>query len=407
MNKITEHYFTKYYKIASGISSKPKQAGHGFPFVSFSTVFNNYFLPTTIPDLMDTSEQERETYSVKEGDVFLTRTSETFDELAMSCVALKDYSDTTFSGFVKRLRPKQEAKGVIYAKYLGFYLRSYLFRKTITNHSIQTLRASFNEDIFSFLKLYLPDYEQQVKIGDFLYLLEKKITLNNLLNIELDNVARTLYDYWFTQFDFPDDNGNPYKTSGGAMKWNEKLKQKVPAKWEVKSLGDFLDITRGSIITEKTTEPGEIKVVAAGVTFSYLHSTPNRPCNTITVSSSGANAGYLNFWHEEIYASDCITVRGKTDIDTILAYKFLQRMQGVLMGKSIGSAQPHVYPSDIATMLICEIPQRLKDKITPIMLNINTQIAINKRENEELTTLRDFLLPLLTNGQVTLSASKD
>ncbi len=105
MTKLRKHKFAELYEMSSGISSKPHQAGHGSPFVSFTTVFNNYFLPDELPDKMDTSAAEQETYSVKAGDVFLTRTSETLKELGMSCVAVKDYPAATYSGFLKRLRP--------------------------------------------------------------------------------------------------------------------------------------------------------------------------------------------------------------------------------------------------------------------------------------------------------------
>src|SRR2546421_246072 len=107
MSNFRWYQFDELYKMSSGISSTPAQAGHGSSFVSFSTVFNNYFLPDNLKDLMNTSEQEQEIYSVKKGDILLTRTSETIDELGMSSVALKDYPKATFSGFVKRLRPLQ------------------------------------------------------------------------------------------------------------------------------------------------------------------------------------------------------------------------------------------------------------------------------------------------------------
>ena len=183
MSKITKYPFADLYDMSSGISSKKEQAGHGAPFVSFGTVFNNYFLPEELPDLMDTSEKEQEIYSVKRGDILITRTSETIDELAMSCVATKDYPHATYSGFTKRLRPKTE--GIAYSKYMAFYLRGYLFRKAVTNNAFMTLRASFNEDIFSFLDLYLPQYNQQIKIGDLLYKIEQKIQLNKKINDNL------------------------------------------------------------------------------------------------------------------------------------------------------------------------------------------------------------------------------
>lgn len=185
MSKLRNYKFSKLYEMSSGISSKPEQAGHGAPFVSFGTVFNNHFLPDTLPDLMDTSDSEKEIYSVKEGDVFLTRTSETLDELGMSSVAVKDYPKASYSGFVKRLRPTQT--GITYHKFMAFYLRSKLFRKTMNNNAIMTLRASLNEQIFSYLDLILPPYTEQVKIGDLFYKISQKIELNNKINAELES----------------------------------------------------------------------------------------------------------------------------------------------------------------------------------------------------------------------------
>lgn len=183
MSKLKKYKLSDLYTMSSGLSSTKEQAGHGMPFISFSTIFNNYFLPDKIDDLMSVSDKELESYSVKKGDVFLTRTSETVDELAMSCVSLKDYDNTTFSGFVKRLRPKKD--GIVYEKYIAFYLRSPYFRQVIKNNTIMTLRASFNEDIFSFIEIYLPEYKEQIRIGDLLYSIEKKINNNKGINDNL------------------------------------------------------------------------------------------------------------------------------------------------------------------------------------------------------------------------------
>ena len=201
MSNLKTYKFSDLYKMSSGISSNPEQAGHGSQFVSFKTVFNNYFLPDNLTEFMDISEKEKEIYSIKKGDIFLTRTSETLDELGMSCVAVKDYPASSFSGFLKRLRPTQD--DITYDKFMAFYLRSDLFRKTMTNNSIMTLRASLNEQIFSYLELVVPDFNEQKKAGDFLYSISAKIEINNRINTELEAMAKTLYDYWFVQFDFP------------------------------------------------------------------------------------------------------------------------------------------------------------------------------------------------------------
>ena len=144
---------------------------------------------------MEVSEKEQKIYSIKKGDILITRTSETVDELAMSCVALKDYPQATYSGFVKRLRPKTE--GIVYDRFMAFFLRSKYFRKVIECNTIMTLRASFNEDIFSFLDLYLPDYETQKRIGDLLYHMERKRENNAQIN---DNLEAMLTAVFFNTF---------------------------------------------------------------------------------------------------------------------------------------------------------------------------------------------------------------
>ena len=242
MSKITKYALSDLYDMSSGISSKKEQAGHGAPFVSFGTVFNNYFLPEELPDLMDTNEKEQQIYSIKTGDVLITRTSETIDELAMSCVAVKDYPKATYSGFTKRLRPKRE--GIAYPKYMAFYFRSALFRKAVTNNAFMTLRASFNEDIFTFLDVYLPDYDEQVRIGDMLYNIECKIQKNKEINDYLEEMAKTLYDYWFVQFEFPDENGNPYKSTGGKMSRTKDFGL-APCGWKFGNLYDIAEFING------------------------------------------------------------------------------------------------------------------------------------------------------------------
>jgi len=398
MSKLNKHKFSDLYEISSGISSKPKQAGHGAPFLSFSTVFNNYFLPEELDEKMDTSPEEQKKYSIKKGDIFLTRTSETLDELGMSSVALKEYPKATYSGFLKRLRPTQN--DVTYHKYLAFYLRAYLFRKSMNYKAVMTLRASLNEKIFSYLDLLLPSYSQQKKIGDFLYSIEEKINLNKKINKEFEKLIKLIYKYWFVQFDFPDENGRPYKSSGGEMVYSQRLGREIPKGWKVCDLEKVAEVKKGDMITSKETNEGKVKVVAAGVDFAYFHSESNRNENTITISSSGANAGYINFWREKIFASDCTTVRGNSDIDTIIIYHFLDLIQNNINSQTKGSAQSHVYPSDIKSLPFLRPENSIKEKFESVVIPLNKKIRNNLIENKKLKELRDWLLPMLVNGQV-------
>lgn len=235
--------------------------------------------------------------------------------------------------------------------------------------------------------------------------IDTKIELNNRINAELEAMAKTLYDYWFVQFDFPDANGKPYKTSGGKMVYNAELKRDVPEGWNFKKIGNYAEVLKGDLITAKEANDGDFKVVAAGVSFSYMHSDFNRLKNTITISGSGANAGFINFWREPIFASDCITVRCKTDVETLLLLNYLRFIQNHILSQATGSAQPHVYPNDIKRLDYVIPTDFLIDDYEKIAIPLNNQIAKNLVENEQLVKLRDWLLPMLMNGQVTIKNS--
>lgn len=258
-------------------------------------------------------------------------------------------------------------------------------------------------DVLKTLQIWLPDLPTQKSIAKVLSDLDAKIELNNKINRELEAMAKTLYDYWFVQFDFPNAEGKPYKSSGGKMVYNQELKREIPEGWEVKKLGDYAAIKKGTLITENTADStGNVKVVSAGIDFSYFHSEANYLANTITISASGANAGFINFWREPIFACDCTTVRGKNTADTLQILGFLKMRQEYLYKQAKGSAQPHVYPKDIEGLLIPISPIEIIEQYGRIVVPHNDRIANNLKQNQHLTALRDWLLPMLMNGQVTV-----
>ena len=421
MSKLHKYAFSDLYDMASGISSTKEQAGHGAPFVSFSTVFNNYFLPDELTDLMDTSEREQETYSIKKGDILITRTSETVDELAMSCVALKDYPKATYSGFVKRLRPK--TTGIAYDKYMGFFLRSKYFRKVINSNTIMTLRASFNEDIFSFLTLYLPDYEEQVKIGDMLYNLEKKIQINRKINDNLEHQLEDIYSYWFTQFDFPDTIGQPYKVAGGAMLWNEKLKREIPSGWDVKSLGELCSFRNGinydkSVAGNKTYRIINVRNISSSSIvldekdldeICLPQKQGDKYCvanDSIIVARSGI-PGATRILHKP---SDntifCGFIICCTPVDKALQYYltfYLKQLEGSSATQTGGSILQNVSQDTLSSLLVPVPPLPLITKFNEVALQTIELIYANTNEINELRNLRNWLLPMLMNGQATVS----
>lgn len=267
--------------------------------------------------------------------------------------------------------------------------------------------CSFPQITFDLLAEYsfpMPELKEQKAIARTISLIDKKVSINKSINQNLEATMKQLYDYWFVQFDFPNEEGKPYKSSGGKMTWSDKMKREIPEGWDVVDASDFANIKRGQIITAKDATIGNVKVVAAGITYSYLNGESNRPKNTITVSGSGANAGYINFWREPIFASDCTTVNCGTEVDTLLCLYGLRLFQNKLFDLAIGAAQPHVYPAHVASIPILVIPQNLKDKISSIFCNSNERTANNLAEIETLSKQRDELLPLLMNGQATVNS---
>lgn len=411
MSKLTKYKFSDLYSMASGISSTKEQAGHGSPFLSFSVVFNNYFVPDTLNDLMDTSEKEKETYSIKSGDIFLTRTSEVVDELAMSCVAVKDYPNATFSGFLKRLRPTQD--NITYPKFMAFYLRSPMFRKTMTNNAVMTLRASLNEAIFSYLELLLPAYSEQKKVGDLLYLLNQKIALNNRINAELEGMAKTLYDYWFVQFDFPDANGKPYKTSGGKMTYNAILKREIPVEWNTSTLWNIAKYTNG-LPMQKYREDSDIylpvikiREMNNGIDADTERARVDIPeaavINDGDVLFSWSATLDVKIWSQGKGALNQHIFKVSSDIypKSFYYFELLNYLKHFKMIADLRkTTMGHITLDHLKQAYICLPPLFLLEEFNSKVHDIFKQHLFLEKENRSLIKLRDWLLPMLMNEQV-------
>ena len=405
MIELKKYKFSDLYEMNSGITSSKEQAGHGAPFVSFSTVFNNYILPDELPDLMDTSEREQKIYSIKKGDILITRTSETLDELAMSSVALKEYPKATYSGFVKRLRPLQT--NITYDKFMAFYLRSPYFRKIIQNNTNMTLRASFNEDIFSYLTILLPEYSIQEKIGDFLYTIYEKIQNNTSLIKKLKEEAELLFNYWFLQFDFPNDKGNPYRASGGEMEWNKELKREIPKGWKTTTIGDITichDAKRVPLSgREREVKKGNIPYYGATGIMDYVDeaifdgdyvlmaedgSVMNKKGNPILQRISG-----------KTWVNNHAHILEPSKLHGCKLLMMLLKDVSVMQIKT-GSIQMKINQENMNKISVLDIPENLIVAINKCLEPIDQEILHLEREILFYSTLRDFYLPMLMTGEI-------
>lgn len=217
------------YEVHNGLSKGRQFFGTGFPFLTFSNVFNNWFLPNELDSLVQTTDKEREACSIKYGDVFITRTSETMNELGMSSVALKDYPDATYNGFTKRLRPFTDK---VLPNYIGYYLRSPKFRGKFMAFSSMTTRASLANDNLLNMEIELPPMDVQKKIATVLSRYDSLIENYQKQIKLLEEAAQRLYKEWFVNLRFPGHE-------------NTKIVDGVPEGWEKKKLEEIADIIMG------------------------------------------------------------------------------------------------------------------------------------------------------------------
>lgn len=373
------------YVSSSGLSKASDQFGYGFPFLSYKDVFNNYYAPEKLNTLVNSTEKDRQKCSVKRGDVFLTRTSETTDELGMSCVALKDYENATFNGFTKRLRPLTEE---IVPEYAAYFFRSSYFRAQCQSLASLITRASLNDGMIRRFKIRFPKEKKcQEKMGKILLTYDSLIENNTKRIRLLEKMAENLYKEWFVRFRFPGHE-------------NVKMVNGLPNGWKKGALYDVCEFKRGKNITSSEMKDGTIPVISAGITPSGFHSHANVYGISITMSSSGANAGYIAVHYSDIWAADCSYIEEASTPYIYYVYELLNNIRSIINNFQRGAAQPHVYPRDINRIKMIIPSEDIRKKANEKIGVIHCQINNLQRQNSLLARQRDLLLPRLMSGKL-------
>lgn len=271
------------------------------------------------------------------------------------------------------------------------------------------------------------DIITQQKIAKVLSDLDAKIELNNKINAELEAMAKLLYDYWFVQFDFPDENGKPYKSSGGKMVWNEELKREVPEGWEVKNLGNIGNFKNG--VNYDPSNPGEIACPIINVRnisstrfflknedldIIYLRESDVRKYSvhsgSIIIARSGipgATRLISDMAENTLYCGFAIHYELENLILKIPVFFFLKSIEQQIQNGSGGTILKNVNQATLNDLKITlpieeNLIKEFNHKIKPLFAKIN----LIQKENQKLSELRDWLLPMLMNGQVVVSDSK-
>lgn len=298
-------------------------------------------------------------------------------------------------------------------KYLKYYLQSEIGQKEIIRNNSGSTVFGISAKTFSNINVYLPDYKNQKLIGNLLYKLDKKIELNNQINAELEAMAKTLYDYWFVQFDFPNADGKPYKSTGGKVVYNEVLKREIPEGWEAKVLSDIANITMGqSPAGSSYNSEGMGTIFFQGSTdFGWLFPTtrqyttePSRMAKKGDILLSvRAPVGTMN-----IAKDDCCIGRGlaalnsKTGSDGFLFYVMQYYKQIFDYRNSEGTTFGSITKDDLYSLPLAYPTSDLLYKYDEIVSQSNKLVFEKGMENIQLEELKEWLLPMLMNGQVTV-----
>ena len=315
-------------------------------------------------------------------------------------------------------------------KYLFAVLRSDYIQKTISNYHVGLVIPHFKKQDLKNLRI--PRLKPSIEsfIGESYLELSKKIEINNKINTDLEAIAKLIYEYWFVQFDFPDDKGKPYKSSGGKMVFNEELKREIPEGWKIGGFDDLGRITGGTTPSKSSPENfsqsngdtpwitprdlslntgnkfitrGEFDVTSEGIREGSLKVMPpgtvlltsRAPIGYVAISrlNTTTNQGFKSIVPNNILSTEYIYFTVKLYVDAMIQYasgSTFKEISGTVL-KTIKIPLPNQY-------LVSEFKRR----VSPIFEQQN----IIELQNEKLMSLRDWLLPMLMNGQVTVGDVK-
>ena len=404
----------------SGIDKKSKEGQQDVLLCNFVDVYYNWavtkdneskFMPATA------SDSEIESFTLHKGQVAITKDSETRDDIGVATYIADDFDNLVVLGYHTALITPDEEQ--LCGKYLNALMHSSYFQRYWSNNASGSgQRYTLSQKVIEDAPVYLPDIDIQREIGEFFSDLDKKLCLNKKENDILEAMAKQIYDYWFVQFDFPDTNGRPYKTSGGKMVWNETLKREIPEGWEVKSLSELSDNEMCSIMP--TSKPDIVfkhfSIPAYDACGFYEEELgKNILSNKNVVTEHDVLVSKLNPWTsrviwgiddpDAICSTEYVSLRPKSSDEK--AYMFMIAKSLPFMKycteASTGTSHSHrrVNP-DILRMYKVPYSRNCVKAFCDMTEEFFNRITINKTAEKELREQRDFILPLLMTGQVSI-----
>ena len=412
----------------SSIDKKTNENEIPVTLCNFVDVYYNWAITKNkIERFMKASVTDKEytDFVLKKGDVAITKDSETREDIGISTYIADDLNNTCLGYHCALIKPHENE---IRGKYLNALLSTDYARKIFSYQASGSgQRYTLAKESIENIKLPIPSLAEQIKIGNFISNLDRKIEINNKVIDTLSRLAKEIYDYWFVQYDFPDDKGRPYKSSGGRMVWNNELKAEIPEGWTVSDLTNKIKVIRGvsyspkDELLEKTDnsvyllksnniDNGAInydKPVILDKTLINDDQFLTKGSIFITMSSGSkehmGKTAIVYFDMNYAFGAFCSKIEIEPKFKNYLSLFFRSELfrkyiEKVTSGTSINNIGNEHLTNKKLPFPPIELQQKFEN-LTDLYFEKIAQII---KESDKINSLKNYILPLLMNGQVSI-----
>jgi len=371
--------------------------------------------------LASAKQDEITRFRLHAGQVAITKDSETREDIGHATFIANDFDDVILGYHCALITPHA---GKLDGQYLNalfrmHYVSDYLSR----NAGGSGQRYYLSESAIRSIPLFLPPINAQLRIAGVLGSIDEKIELNRKKIAELEALAKTIYDYWFVQFDFPDKNGKPYKSSGGKMVWNDQLKREVPEGWEVGTVGDYVEIHRGA-----SPRPIQDFLSSTGLRWLKISDATNATSpfvfhiedhilkeglkNTVflragdLVLSNSASPGIPKFLGVDSCIHDGWLYFPRSRLSKVFLYLFFEKYREALVPQGNGSVFKNLKTDILRIFPMIKSTDYVLKRFNAVAEPVFDRIKTTAESTIVLSKHRESLLPLLMNGQVVVRGNK-
>ena len=408
--------------LISSIDKKSKDGEHSVRLCNFVDVYRNWAITSNLSQSFmaaTASVNNIKRFSLKKGYVAFTKDSETRDDIGIPAYIADDLDNTVLGYHCALAKPNAD---ILSGKYLNAFLHSDYIKKYFElNATGSGMRYTLSTETLNNIPILAPSLEMQEFIGSIFSDIDRKICLNRQINDNLEAMAKQLYDYWFVQFDFPNEEGKPYKSSRGAMVWNEKLKREIPEGWYAENICKIANILSGGTPSKAVDEYWnngtipffgptdcngsvfQIKTADHITQKGLEHCASSLFEEGIVIITARGSIGKLVIVGTPMAMNQsCYALQSKEGEYEYL-YFLTTQLIDCLKAKGSGSVFKSIIASDIEHSTLCIATENVVSDFCKKVKPLFEKLKANTIEIAELTKQRDELLPLLMNGQASVN----